>query len=248
MHPDPQPIESQATFSRNLPPRGAFHHATAKLLGALGILFVTDPFIQDLPNGDLLEAVLLSLVMVFAVLAVGGRRRSMIVAVILLIPTLASKWLNHLHPDLLHPAVFLIFAVLFFGFVVARLLLFIIRAPRVDTNALCAGVAGFLLLGLVWTTAYLAVARLNPAAFALPTALGAPAVLDPFSALYFSFITLCTVGYGDIAPVSKVARMLALVEAITGLFYMAVLISRLVSMHSSGSAAAGAHTTGKSSP
>lgn len=214
-----------------------FRYSAVDLLAALGLLFVTAPFIQDMPNGDLVEAVLLTLVMVFAVLTVGGRRRSLIVAMVLVVPALAGKWLNHLHPDLLHPAIYLTTTVLFFGFVVTRLLAFIVRAPRVDANVLCAGVAGFLLLGLVWATAYLAVARLNPAAFNLPTVPGAPATLDTFGAFYFSFITLCTVGYGDIAPVSKAARMLTMLEAITGLFYMAVLISRLVSMHTSASPA-----------
>jgi hypothetical protein len=108
----------------------------------------------------------------------------------------------------------------------------------VDANVLCAGISGFLITGLAWAPAYLAVARLNPAAFNLPVPPGGgTAVMDSFSAFYFSFITLCTVGYGDIAPVSKVARMLALLEAITGLFYMAVLISRLVSLHASSQSA-----------
>jgi hypothetical protein len=53
-----------------------------------------------------------------------------------------------------------------------------------------------------------------------------------FSALYFSIITLTTTGYGDITPVASVARMLAMMEAITGTFYVAVLISRLVALYS----------------
>jgi hypothetical protein len=56
-----------------------------------------------------------------------------------------------------------------------------------------------------------------------------------FTAVYFSFITLSTVGYGDISPVSGVARMLTIVEATTGTIYLAVLISRLVSLYSSSS-------------
>ena len=52
-----------------------------------------------------------------------------------------------------------------------------------------------------------------------------------FNGLYFSLITLNTVGYGDISPVSRVARMLAAMEAMTGLLYVAVLISRLVAIH-----------------
>ena len=208
-----------------------FRYSAVELLVALGLLFIATPFVEDMRNGDLVEAVLLSLVMIFAVLAVGGRRQSLIVALVLLVPALAGKWLNHLRPDLLHPAIYLTVVILFFLFVVARLLVFVVRAPRVDANVLCAGVAGFLMLGMVWATAYLTVARLDSAAFSVPGTPGAAAVLDAFSAFYFSFITLCTVGYGDIAPMSKMARMLALLEAITGLFYMAVLISRLVSLY-----------------
>jgi hypothetical protein len=207
-------------------------YSAVELLLALGLLFVTAPFVEDLPHGDQIEALLLTLVMVSAVVAIGGQRKTLIIALGLLVPALAGKWINHFRPDLLPPAIFLVASTLFFGFVVAQLLRFIVLARRVDANVLCAGVAGFLLLGLLWMPAYAAIARLDSHAFSLPSAPGAPATLDGFSAFYFSFITLCTVGYGDIAPVSKVARMLAVMEAITGLFYMAVLISRLVSVYS----------------
>jgi voltage-gated potassium channel len=228
MNPTPQ----------SAPSPGAAHYSAVKLLVALGLLFVSAPFVQDLPQGDLLESVLLTLVMVSAVLTLGSRRKVLIVALVLLTPALAGKWINHFRSDLLHPAIFLAAAVVFFAFVITRLLAFIVRAPRVDADVLCAGVAGFLMLALLWVPAYAAVARLNPHAFTLPTGPDAPATLNGFSALYFSVITLCTVGYGDIAPLSPVARMLAMTEAITGMFYMAVLISRLVSLHSSTQSAA----------
>jgi len=208
-------------------------YSAVKLLMALGLLFLSAPFVQDLPDGDLIESILLTLVMLSAVLAVGGQRKHLVAALVLLAPALGGKWLNHFCPGLLPPTIFLIASLVFFAFVVARLIAFIVRAPRVDANILCAGVAGFLLLGMLWAPAYEAIARLNPHAFILPAAPGAPATLDGFSAFYFSFITLCTVGYGDIAPVSKVARVLAVLEAITGLFYMAILVSRLVSVYAS---------------
>jgi hypothetical protein len=218
--------------------------SSVELLAALGLLIVTAPFVEDLPQGDLVEATLLTIVMVSAVVAVGGRRKSLAIALILLAPALAGKWVNHLRPDLLHPATFLVSSITFFAYVIARLLAYVVRAPRVDANVLCAGVSGFLILGLTWAPAYLAVARLHPSAFSLPASAGGGAgVLDSFGAFYFSFITLCTVGYGDITPVSKVARMLAVLEAITGLFYMAVLISRLVSVYSSNQASPGAGTS-----
>jgi voltage-gated potassium channel len=215
-------------------------YSAVELLIALGLLFISAPLVEDLPNGELIESLLLTFVMVSAVVAIGARRGSLVTALILLVPAVAGKWLNHLRPNLLHPALYLAAAVIFFGFVVARLMHFVVRSPRVDTHVLCAGVSGFLLLGLLWATGYLTVARLNPAAFTLPSVPGAPTTLDGFSAFYLSFVTLTTVGYGDITPVSRAARMLAATEAITGMFYMAVLISRLVSLHSSPPPAAGA--------
>jgi voltage-gated potassium channel len=247
MHSNPQTNASgDALYRQTTQAPGALQHSTIELLMALGLLFVFTPFVEDLSQGDMLEAMLLTLVMVLAVFVVRGGRTTWVIALLLLAPALTGKWLNHFRPDLLHPAIFLVASVIFFAFVMARLLLFIVRAPRVDTNVLCAGVSGFLILGLLWTSLYLTVARLNPNAFTLPSGPGLPNTLDGFSAFYFSFITLCTVGYGDIAPVSNVARMLAMTESITGLFYMAVLISRLVSMYSNHPQAASAEVTGKS--
>ena len=75
-------------------------------------------------------------------------------------------------------------------------------------------------------------AELSPGAFSFNVANDPQASMEGFNGLYFSLITLCTVGYGDITPVSRVARMLAAMEALTGLLYVAVLIARLVAIHS----------------
>jgi hypothetical protein len=216
---------------------GAFRYSAVKLLVALAFLFISAPFVEDLPNGDLIEALLLTLVMVSAVLAVAGRRQTLIVALLLVTPAIVGKWVNHLFPGLISPVFFLAATTLFFGFVLAHLLRFILHAPRVDANVLCAGVAGFLTLGLLWIPLYVMVGGLNPAAFTLPAGSGPRATMDGFNSFYFSLVTLCTVGYGDVAPVSKVARMLAVMEAIAGLFYMTIFISRLVSVYSATQAA-----------
>jgi hypothetical protein len=88
------------------------------------------------------------------------------------------------------------------------------------------------MLGLIWTIAYWLVDQVKPGAFAFNTATGAKESMQGFNAFYFSFITLSTVRYGDITPVSHVARMLAAMEAMTGLLYVAVLIARLVALYS----------------
>jgi voltage-gated potassium channel len=213
-------------------PLATSNYSAIKFLVALVFLFVSAPFVEDLPRGDVIEGMLLTLVMVFAALAVSGRRRSLLIALVLVIPAIMGKWTNHLYPDLMSPAFFLAPMALFFAFVLAQTFLFILRAPRVDANVLCAGVAGFLTLGLIWVPLYTLVGQLNPAAFTVARGPGADAAMDGFNAFYFSLVTLCTVGYGDITPTSKVARMLAVMEAASGLFYMTILISRLVSVYS----------------
>jgi hypothetical protein len=92
-------------------------------------------------------------------------------------------------------------------------------------------------LGLMWTVAYWLVDQLTPGgAFSFNTNAG-PQSMNGFNGFYFSFITLSTVGYGDITPVSRIARWLAAMEAMTGLLYVAVLIARLVSLCSTAKSA-----------
>lgn len=88
------------------------------------------------------------------------------------------------------------------------------------------------MLGLLWVPAYILVSQMNPGAFAFNLPAESQSAMAGFRAFYFSFITLCTVGYGDMAPLTKAARLLVVMESIAGLFYMAVLLARLVAMSS----------------
>lgn len=235
----------------SLPWVGYFRYSAALLLVALVLLFVATPFVEDLPIGEILEPVLIALVMVFAVLAVGGTRWTLATALALLIPALAGKWASHLAPGLVPAPVFVVATMLFFAFVVALILRFILMAPRVDANVLCAGLSGYLMLGLLWVPAYILTAHLTPGAFAFSTGHQGEVSMKGFTALYFSLVTLCTVGYGDVTPVSKVARMLVVTEVIAGIFYITVLISRLVAVYSTqnlpGHAGASAASMGSQS-
>jgi hypothetical protein len=205
-------------------------YPAAQFLGALVLALVSSPFTEALEDGDLIEAVRLTVVLLSGLLAMGGRKRVLAVGIVLAVPALVAKWVNHWQPTWVPDWMFLVPAVLFVLLLFAQLLRFILRAPRVNSEVLCAGISGYLLLGLLWAFAYLLVARLNVDAFAFNSA--PSQVMKGFTALYFSFITLCTVGYGDIVPVSGAARMLAMMEGITGTLYMAVLVARLVSLYS----------------
>ena len=212
---------------------GLRRFSMGQLLIALALLFFFVPFVEEIKGGDLIISGLLSLVLLAGVLAVASRGRMLTVALLLAIPAVAGRWINHFQPHLVPPAIFLVAGIGLVAFVVVNLLRFVLRAPSVDVEVLCASISAYLMLGLIWTMAYWLVEQLTPGAFAFNTTTGTKETMEGFNAFYFSFITLSTVGYGDITPVSKVARMLAAMEAMTGLFYVAVLIARLVSLYSS---------------
>src|SRR6267378_8302729 len=206
--------------------------STVQLLIALALFFIWAPFVEEIEGGELIVSGLLSLVLVAGVLAVADRKYVLVIALVLAIPAIAGRWINHFRPDLVPPAVFLVAGLILIAFVVGNLLRFVLRAPSVNTEVLCASISAYLMLGLMWTIAYWLVDQLTPGgAFSFNTNAG-PRSINGFNGFYFSFITLSTVGFGDITPVSRMARWLAAMEAMTGLLYVAVLIARLVSMYS----------------
>lgn len=211
---------------------GMHRFSMVQLLVVLAVLLIAAPFVEELQGGHLILSVLFSLVLLAAVVVVAQRKRSLAIALLFAVPALTARWINQFRPDLVHPAAFLVCALLLLAFVIGHLLHFILQASVVTVDVLCASVAVYLMLGLTWTVAYWLVDQLTPGgAFSFNTGHDAQS-MNGFTGLYFSFITLSTVGYGDITPVSRAARWLAATEAMTGLLYVAVLIARLVSLYS----------------
>ncbi len=102
---------------------------------------------------------------------------------------------------------------------------------QVSGDAILGAVCGYLLLGIVWSLLYYAVETASPGSFQLPPPRDAGVTaqrLDRGTLSYYSFVTLATVGYGDVTPVTPLARTLAWIEAIAGQFYLAVLVAGLV--------------------
>ena len=210
---------------------GRLRYSAIELLVALVLLFLVTPFVQNLPYGQAIEVSLVTLVLVSAILAIGAHGVRRWIVALLAITALGARWTDLLFPHALPAGVFHAAALLFLGYVVLHILRFIFHAPQVNTEVLCAAIAAYLLLGFIWALNYMLVARLSPDAFAYSAGPQADRTMNSFNAFYFSFVVLSTVGFGDITPISNAARMLAVTEALTGLFYITVLISRLVAMY-----------------
>jgi hypothetical protein len=110
--------------------------------------------------------------------------------------------------------------------IVVVLLAQVFRAGRVTHVRIQGAIAAYLLLGAAWAHAYHITEILHSGSFTVPPG----QMLLAVDWIYFSFITLTTVGYGDITPVHPIARTLAVGEALTGQLYLAVMIARLVAM------------------
>jgi hypothetical protein len=224
MPPDPPLVSESSRF-------GLRRYSAVELLVTLILFFAIAPFVDEMRGGDLIATGLLIAVMVAAVCAVRRERWAIITAVVLLVLGGTAKALSDFFPGTVPLPVALAFGLMLIGFVFANLLGFILRAARVNAEVLCAGISAYLMLGLFWMLAYMMTSRLSPRAFAFSTGPSTDSSLSGFDACYFSFITLCTVGYGDIVPVSRLARTLAMLESVVGTLFITVLIARLVAMY-----------------
>lgn len=129
-----------------------------------------------------------------------------------------------------------VIAILFYGFAGTIIFRDVIRPGDVDVNKLCGAVCLYLLIGILWGQFYQLAEVLDPSSFHLDMAKmenhGPITHFEKANLLnYFSYVTLSTLGYGDISPVSRVTRTLAWSEAMLGQVYMAILVSRLVGLH-----------------
>ncbi|RKZ98308.1 MAG: two pore domain potassium channel family protein [Gammaproteobacteria bacterium] len=96
----------------------------------------------------------------------------------------------------------------------------------ITANSIIGSICIFLLLGLIWVMLYLLVAEFIPDAFSGIEP--APWKQNFPDFIYFSFVTLTTLGFGDLLPLSPLARFLVYMEAVVGVFYMAIVVSSLV--------------------
>jgi hypothetical protein len=87
------------------------------------------------------------------------------------------------------------------------------------------------MLGIIWAMGYVLLARLRPDSFAFSGGAHGE-LMDSFNSVYFSFGCLSTLGFGEVTPLTRVARMMAVFEALVAMFYVTILISRLVAFYS----------------
>lgn len=162
-----------------------------------------------------------SIIFFVSALSLKNTRRAMVLAAL---GSFAVMWLSDLlHMSLLE-AISQLAVVLFFIIIVLKLLIQIAGSKEVDSAVILESISGYLLLGVLFTFLSTFVSHMDPSAFYFPGG-GNP---NPSDLMYFSFVTLTTLGYGDVLPILPQARSLALLIAVSGQLYLTIVIAILV--------------------
>jgi ion channel len=217
------------TRRRHLPRLPPFQYLLLSLLALMLLL----PFVPQSPAGVAIFLTGVCAVLVTGVLAAGVTHQRRALALGLALSTVACLGAYTLLPvpglGLAARLTFLAFHV----YITWSLLRTLLDHPTVQRNTLYGAVCTYLLVGVVFATLYAVLEEVHPPALAgSPGRPGATQLL-PADLVFFSFMTLTTVGYGDITPISAEARLVAVFEAVVGVFFLAFLVARLVALYRS---------------
>jgi hypothetical protein len=189
---------------------------------------ILEPLLFDRTGIRFLLDIFFSVILFTSIYAVSEKRGTALMAILLALPKLGTIWASSF---ITHPLLHLfdsVFGIIFIGYIIVLILTHIFRQEDVSLETIYGAIVVYILIGIVWVFLYNFTEFLHPNSFSIAPEFAT----DSRKALYyFSFVTLTTLGYGDITPVSAPARSLAMLEAIMGQMYIAVLIARLVGIH-----------------
>jgi hypothetical protein len=201
---------------------------------ALTTLLLASAIVDSLPEeSDLMVVeglILVTQIVAFTTLDFGRRWRAFVGVMFLLI--LAANLARRFTDWEAAPVTSMCFILMFYLGVAGTVARAVLFRDRVNLNIVVGALAIYLLLGLIWATLYLLSMEYFPGAFA---GIEHRYWGDNFSkALYYSYVTMTTLGYGDITPVIPLTRTLAYLQAVIGTFYMAVVVASLIGARGQG--------------
>jgi voltage-gated potassium channel len=202
------------------------------LLILLLVIFVLSPVIVLYCYGPTILNVIAAAVLLSATYAVSARKSFLIFALSLSgVSTVLTFWLaaapSHWLVVMSHGTL-----VVLISFFAIAILGYVLRSGKVTADKIYGAICVYLLFGYAWAFAYSLIEEVQPGSFTSVTSMPANDIVGRVMQMrYFSFVTLSTVGYGDIVPHTPAARTMALLEAMLGQFYLVALIGRLVGLH-----------------
>ena len=213
---------SQICFKRR------FIHLFISLLA----LLVIYPFVENLPYLRTLFSAILTAVFISAIYAISQKRHHALIAIFLALPAIASTWGSYLYDS---KALFLVgrvSMVMFYILVIINILTFIFKQDEIRRDLIVGAAVVYLLMALMWSSLYMMLETLSPGSFALPDG---QLQNSRYLFIYYSFVTITTLGYGDVTPLTSMASGVSTLEAIIGQLYLIITVAWLVGVHVSQS-------------
>lgn len=223
--------------------RAVQRYRFATLLATLILLFVAIAIVSVVQKpsyryfAGISIALIFDLVLLSAVNAVCRTRKTMVVAISVAVPAALVGLASAVTQSIVVHAISNVLGIVFVSLVIVLVLDFLFRSHRVDTNMICASLCVYLLIGVAWAclNSLCYVFQENSFVYAYADEAAEAHMLfgdeKSLTPLYYSFVTLTTLGYGDIVPVAPPAKILAILEAVIGQIYLTVLVARLVGLH-----------------
>ncbi len=199
------------------------------LLLSLIVLMVV-PGLIPTGHSTFLSSIFLMTILLSCVYLAKTNQRMVWVGVVMVLLILLTNWPLGLMQEKYRVTANCVLQIIFLAFICMHIFSFIFEARALTSQLIFAALCMYLVMGLLWSFVYTLLITIDPESIRLASAIDweeGPG--DVFSEMYyFSFVTLTTLGYGDILPVSRLARSLATMEAILGQLYLAVVIASLV--------------------
>jgi Ion channel len=207
------------------------------LLICLLFLFIVIPFLGEFSPANLLAHFITSAILLFSVYSFINNKKTLLIISFLAAPAFISNWVSYVSQT---SAILFIkdgLNAIFFGYIIVFIIIEIFRKKAVTLDLIYGSICVYLLIGVVWAFVYSALENIFPGSFHF--SFTKVEQISPLSTnhiplmtyLYYSFVTLSTLGYGDVTPVTPPAQSMATLEAITGQFYLAILVARMVGMY-----------------
>ncbi len=194
------------------------------------LMFVLRPFLEGFIRISYLMDVFFTAIFLSAVYAVSQKRGVFFVAFLIALLTVALVWINDFTGISSFGMAGNILGTLFLAFTAIMILSYLFRADEVTGDMIMGAICVYFLFGLIWAFVFSILETTQPGSFKM-----AQGTVSQPAFTYYSYVTLTTLGYGDITPISAPARSLSLLEAMMGQLYLAVLVARLVGLHISQS-------------
>ena len=213
------------------------------LLICLVVLFALIPISEQLIFTQVIVKSGFTLVLLASVYMVSNKPLHALFAILLATPALVGHWLElYVHLRIPH-LVQLSFSMALQTYVTVIMLLNLFRVQTIDRSTLFGAVCIYIMIGLFFSSCYALIQTINHESFiglqqiVAHSGVTYSAETSPHQLFYFSFVTLTTLGYGQIAPQSVLANALCSAEALIGQFYMTILVARLVALYVSSNQA-----------